>query len=47
MSKMTALFLAYAAVWSGLYLFLLHIVRRVRRLENEVEALRRIEESES
>jgi CcmD family protein len=35
------LFAAYAVVWIGLFLYLLRLTGRTRRIEDEVEALRR------
>ena len=36
------LFAAYAAVWAGLYVYLLRLARRNRELEEEVHELRRL-----
>jgi len=36
------LFAAYAVVWAGIFLYLLRLTRRTRRLEDEVEALRKL-----
>jgi CcmD family protein len=35
------LFAAYAAVWIGLFIYLLRLDRRARELEDEVRELRR------
>ena len=39
---MTYLFAAYAAVWVGLFVYLLGLARRSRELEEEVRELRRL-----
>jgi CcmD family protein len=37
-----SLFAAYSVLWIALFLYLLHLTRRSRRVEEEVEALRRM-----
>lgn len=37
-----SLFAAYAVVWIGLFLFLLRLTRRTRRVEEELEALQKL-----
>jgi CcmD family protein len=39
---MTYLFAAYAAVWIGLFTYLLRLSRRSRELEEEIQELRRL-----
>ena len=39
---MTYLFAAYAAVWAGLFVYLLRLERRSRELEEELRELRRL-----
>lgn len=39
---MTYLFAAYAAVWIGLFVYLLRLARRHRELEEEVRELRKL-----
>ena len=41
MTHLPYLFAAYAAVWIGLFIYLLRLDRRGRELEDEVRALRR------
>jgi CcmD family protein len=41
MTHLPYLFAAYAAVWIGLFVYLLRIDRRARELEDEVRELRR------
>jgi len=36
------LFAAYAVVWVGIFVYLLRLTRRTRRLEDELEVLRRL-----
>jgi CcmD family protein len=40
MEKMTYLFLAYAAIWTGIFIFLLQIARRLSVMQKTVEALK-------
>jgi len=42
MNNFPYLFAAYAAVWIGLFLYLLHLGRRSRELEEEIRELRRL-----
>ena len=42
MTNLPYLFAAYAAVWIGLYVYLLRLGRRHRELEEEVHELRRL-----
>jgi CcmD family protein len=42
MTNLPYLFAAYAAVWIGLYVYLLRLARRNRELEEEVHELRRL-----
>ena len=42
MNNFPYLFAAYAAVWMGLFLYLLHLGRRSRELEEEIRELRRL-----
>jgi CcmD family protein len=39
---MAYLFAAYAAIWLGLFLYLLSLGRRSRELEEEIRELRRL-----
>lgn len=41
MTNLSYLFAAYAAVWIGLFVYLLRLGRRTRELEEELEELRR------
>ena len=41
MTHLPYLFAAYAAVWIGLFIYLLRLDRRARELEDEVRELRR------
>ena len=41
MTHLPYLFAAYAAVWIGLFVYLLRLDRRARELEDEVRELRR------
>jgi CcmD family protein len=41
MTHLPYLFAAYAAVWIGLFIYLLRLDRRGRELEDEVRELRR------
>jgi CcmD family protein len=40
MRFLTNLFAAYAVIWVGLFLYLLGLTRRTRRVEDELESLR-------
>jgi CcmD family protein len=40
MRFLTNLFAAYAVIWGGLFLYLLGLTRRTRRVEDELESLR-------
>ena len=42
MNHFPYLFAAYAAVWIGLFVYLLRLDRRSRELEDEVRELRRL-----
>jgi CcmD family protein len=42
MTHFPYLFAAYAAVWGGLFVYLLRLERRSRELEEEVRELRRL-----
>ena len=42
MTHFPYLFAAYAAVWIGLFVYLLRLERRSRELEDEVRELRRL-----
>jgi len=42
MTHLPYLFAAYAAVWAGLFVYLLRLERRSRELEDEVRELRRL-----
>lgn len=39
---MTYLFAAYTAIWLGIVVYLLHLGRRSRELEDELQELRRM-----
>jgi CcmD family protein len=41
MTNLSYLFAAYAAVWMGLFVYLLRLSRRSRELEEEIRDLRR------
>lgn len=41
MTNLSYLFAGYAAVWIGLFVYLLRLGRRTRELEEELEELRR------
>jgi CcmD family protein len=40
MEKMTYLFLAYSAIWTGIFIFLLQIARRLAVMQKTVDALK-------
>jgi CcmD family protein len=40
-TNLSYLFAAYAAVWIGLFIYLLRLGRRTRELEEELQELRR------
>jgi CcmD family protein len=42
MTHLPYLFAAYAAVWAGLFVYLLRLERRSRELEEELRELRRL-----
>ena len=42
MTNLPYLFAAYAAVWIGLFVYLLRLERRSRELEEELRELRRL-----
>ena len=42
MTHFPYLFAAYAAVWAGLFIYLLRLERRSRELEEELRELRRL-----
>jgi len=42
MTHLPYLFAAYAAVWAGVFVYLLRLERRSRELEDEVRELRRL-----
>jgi len=42
MNNFPYLFAAYAAIWLALFLYLLHLGRRSRELEEEIRELRRL-----
>jgi len=42
MNHLTYLFAAYAAVWIGIFVYLLRLTARTRELEDEVRELRRL-----
>ena len=40
MENMTYLFLAYAAIWTGLFVFILQISKHLSGLQKQVESLK-------
>jgi CcmD family protein len=40
MEKMTFLFLAYSAIWSGIFIFLLQIARRLGVMQKDLDAIK-------
>lgn len=40
MQNLTFLFIAFAAIWSGLFLFLLRVARQLTVLQRDVEMLK-------
>jgi len=47
MRHLGSLLAAYSVVWIGIFVYLLRLTKRTRRLESELEALQRASGSES